>query len=144
MSPVRLDRAAPPWARSSWVVLLCAVALGILGMHGLVSGAGGPEAGHGHHPAPAIVTQADDAAPASESAGSPAVGDNDPHPPAGDAGMLALCLMVLTPVVAVGLWLRAKSRAAGWRLRRLIVRAVTAAVDVPPHPPNRQLTVLRI
>ena len=66
-----------------------------------------------------------------------------PHAP---ALLLALCLMMLTPGLALGLWLLAiAARGGGWRLPRL-VPWVVAALDVAGLPPpfERQLTVLRI
>ena len=70
----------------------------------------------------------------------------DEAPPADDGGLLALCLMMLTPGLALGLWLLAiAARGGGWRLPRL-VPWVVAALDVAGLPPpfERQLTVLRI
>lgn len=54
--------------------------------------------------------------------------------------------MMLTPGLALGLWLLAiAARGGGWRLPRL-VPWVVAALDVAGLPPpfERQLTVLRI
>ena len=141
MSLAPFDRSASVGSRVAWVVLLCAVAVGIVGMHGLVSSADSAESA-GHH-----VTQAVDLAP--EAAGSHAASpDAGPvgheEPPTQESGLLALCLMVLVPAVAVGLLLLARSRGGVRRLRRLLVRvAVAADVAVPP-PPFRRFTVLRI
>jgi hypothetical protein len=140
MSLAQLDRSASVGSRITWAVLLCAVAVGIVGMHGLVSGADFPESA-GHH-----VTQAIDLAP--EAAGSHAatqdagpVGDEGPTH---ESGLLALCLMVLVPAVAVGLLLLARSRVGVRHLRRLPARAVLATDVAVPPPPFRRLTVLRI
>lgn len=124
------------------VVLLCAVALGIVGMHGLASG---PDSGGhvGHHAAPAMMMTTDTAAGV---VASPGVAAGDEAPPADDGGLLALCLMVLTPGLALGLWMFATvARNGGWRLPRLVSRAI-AALDVTGLPPpfERQLTVLLI
>lgn len=118
------------------VVLLCAVALGIVGMHGLGSG---PDSGDhvGHHAAPTMIMATDTTV---------GVVAGDEAPPADDGGLLALCLMVLTPGLVLGLWLLATAaRGGGWRLPRLVTWAV-AALDVAGLPPpfERQLTVLRI
>jgi len=123
------------------VVLLCAVALGIVGMHGLASG---PDSGEhvGHHAA-AIMMTTDTTVGVVASHGVVA---GDEAPPADDGGLLALCLMMLTPGLALGLWLLAiAARGGGWRLPRL-VPWVVAALDVAGLPPpfERQLTVLRI
>lgn len=122
-------------------VLLCAVALGIVGMHGLASG---PDSGEhvGHHAAAMMMTT-DTTAGVVASHGVVA---GDEAPPADDGGLLALCLMMLTPGLALGLWLLAiAARGGGWRLPRL-VPWVVAALDVAGLPPpfERQLTVLRI
>ena len=66
-------------------------------------------------------------APVSATPDSPTVSD-DPSP--GEGGLLTLCLMVLVPAVAVGLWLLVRSRVGGWRLRRepaLAMRALGLA-----------------
>lgn len=123
------------------VVLLCAVALGIVGMHGLASG---PDSGEhvGHHAAPTLMMTSDTTVGVVASG----VAAGDEAPPADDGGLLALCLMVLTPGLALGLWLLATAaRGGGWRLPRLVPRVV-AALDVAGLPPpfERQLTVLRI
>lgn len=92
----------------------------------------------GHH-----VVQAVDMAPASATPDSPAASEDSSS--GEDAGLLTLCLMVLVPAVAVGLWLLVRSRVGGWRLRRepvLVMRASELAV--PPQPLWRQLSVLRI
>nr|WP_223394046.1 DUF6153 family protein [Nocardioides rotundus] len=124
------------------VVLLCAVALGIVGMHGLASGPDSAE--HvGHHAAPAMMMTTDTTVGVVASHGVVA---GDEAPPADDGGLLALCLMVLTPGLALGLWIFATAaRGGGWRLPRL-VPWVVAALDVAGLPPpfERQLTVLRI
>lgn len=138
------DRTFPGAVRTRLplVVLLCAVALGIVGMHGLASG---PDSGEhvGHHAAPTIMMTTDTAAGV---VASPGVAAGDEAPPADDGGLLALCLMMLTPGLALGLWLLAiAARGGGWRLPRL-VPWVVAALDVAGLPPpfERQLTVLRI
>lgn len=124
------------------VVLLCAVALGIVGMHGLASGSDSGE--HvGHHAAPTMMMTTDTTVGVVASLGVVAA---DEAPPVNDGGLLALCLMVLTPGLALGLWLLATAaRGGGWRLPRL-VPWVVAALDVAGLPPpfERQLTVLRI
>lgn len=137
MSLAELDRSASLGSRLGWVVLLCAVALGIVGMHGLVSSTDGPEPA-GHH-----VAQAVDVAPVPASPGTAEAADDTS--PAVQSGLLALCVMMLVPGAALALWLLVRSRAAGWRLRRVVVRTLLAAdVATPPQPFWRQLTVLRI
>ena len=119
-----------------WSVLLCAVAVGIVGMHGLIQG-GGASQSMGHH-----VVQAVDMVPAPATPDSPAVNDSSPSE---DAGLLTLCLMVLVPAVAAGLWLLVRSRVGGWRLRREPVLAIRALeLAVPRQPLWRQWSVLRI
>jgi hypothetical protein len=105
-------------------------------MHGLAQG-GHTAPAAGHH-----VAQAVDMVPAAATPDSPAVNDSSPSE---DAGLLTLCLMVLVPAVAVGLWLLVRSRVGGWRLRREPVLAMRALeLAVPPQPLWRQLRVLRI
>ena len=137
------DRTFPGAVRTRLplVVLLCAVALGIVGMHGLASG---PDSGEhvGHHAAPTIIMTTDTTVGVVASLGVVA---GDEAPPADDGGLLALCLMMLTPGLALGLWLLAiAARGGGWRLLRLMTGV--AALDVAGLPPpfERQLTVLRI
>lgn len=121
-----------------WSILLCAVALGIVGMHGLTQG-GEASQPVGHH-----VVQAVDLDPASATPDSPAAVSDDSSP-GENAGLLTLCLMVMVPAVAVGLWLLVRSRVGGWRLRRAPVLAMRALeLAVPPQPLWRQLSVLRI
>lgn len=137
MSLARLDWSTSVRSRIVWSFLLCAVALGIVGMHGLTQG-GETSQSIGHH-----VAQAVDMVPASAEPDSPAV-SNDSIP-SQDAGLLTLCLMVLSPAVAVGLWLLGTSRVGGWRPRRVLCRALVATdVAVPPPPLWRRATVLRI
>ena len=138
------DRTFPGAVRTRLplVVLLCAVALGIVGMHGLASG---PDSGEhvGHHAAPTIIMTTDTTVGVVASLGVVA---GDEAPPADDGGLLALCLMMLTPGLALGLWLLAiAARGGGWRLLRLM-SGVVDALDVAGLPPpfERQLTVLRI
>ncbi len=126
------DRTFPGAVRTRLplVVLLCAVALGIVGMHGLASG---PDSGEhvGHHAAPTIMMTTDTAAGV---VASPGVAAGDEAPPADDGGLLALCLMVLTPGLALGLWMFATAaRNGGWRLPRLVPWAI-AALDVTGLP----------
>lgn len=120
-----------------WSFLLAAVAVGILGMHGLTQDrAGSPPTGH-------HVAQGLDIAPVSETPHSP--GASEDSSPDGDAGLLTLCVMVLVPAVAVGLWLLLRSRGGGWRLPRRPVPAMRGLeLAVPPQPLWRQLSVLRI
>ncbi|WP_343997129.1 hypothetical protein [Nocardioides furvisabuli] len=111
-------------------------------MHGLASG---PESGEhvGHHAAPTIMMTTDTT---SGVVASPGVVAGNEAPPADDAGLVALCLMVLTPGLALGLWLlAAAARGGGWRLPRPLPWVVSA-LDVAGLPPpfERQLTVLRI
>lgn len=121
-----------------WSFLLCAVAVGIVGMHGLTQG-GDASQPMGHH-----VVQAVDMAPASATPDSPVAGSDD-SPRGEDAGLLTLCLMVLVPAVAVGLWLLVRSRVGGWRLRRVPALAIRVLeLVVLPQPLWRQLSVLRI
>lgn len=136
MSLARLEWSTSVRSRIMWSFLLCAVALGIVGMHGLTPG-GGASQSMGHH-----VAQAVDMVPASTTPDSPAVNDSSPSE---HAGLLTLCLMVLIPVVAVGLLLLVGSRVGGWHLRRQPVLAMLASeLAVPPRPLWRQLGVLRI
>jgi hypothetical protein len=134
------DRTFPGAVRTRLplVVLLGAVAIGIVGMHGLASGQ------HvGQHAAPTIMMITDTAAGV---VASPGVAAGDEAPPADDGGLLALCLMVLTPGLALGWWMFATAaRNGGWRLPRLVPRAI-AALDGTGLPPpfERELTVLRI
>lgn len=137
MSLAELDRSASVGSRIAWVVLLCAVAVGIVGMHGLVSGADSSESA-GHH-----VAQALDVTPEAAPLGAAPVGGEHSSPTHG-SGLLALCLMVLVPAVAVGLLLLARSRVGVRHLRRLLARAVLATDIAVPPPPFRRLTVLRI
>ena len=121
-----------------WSFLLCAVTLGIVGMHGLMQG-GDASQPMGHH-----VVQAVDMAPASATPDSP-VAVSDDSPPGENASLLTLCLMVVVPAVAVGLWMLVRARVGGRRLRRepvLAMRALDSAV--PLQPLWRQLGVLRI
>lgn len=141
------DRDRPGAVRSRFplVSLLCAVALGIIGMHGL--GSADPGVPVGHHAAPTFTTTADTTGSGDASLGAVA-GDETPpaDDPADDVGLLALCLMVLTPGLALGSWLVSTSALGGtWRLPRPVARIV-AAVDTAglPPPRARQLTVLRI
>ena len=111
-------------------------------MHGLGFG---PDSGEhvGHHAAPTIIMTTDITVGVVASLGVVA---GDEAPPADDGGLLALCLMVLTPGLALGFWLLATAaRGRGWRLPRLVTRVV-AALDAAMLPPpfERQLTVLRI
>jgi hypothetical protein len=121
-----------------WSFLLSAVALGIVGMHGLTQG-GDASQPMGHH-----VVQAVDTVPAPVTPDSPAAVSDD-SPPDESAGLSTLCLMVLVPAVAVGLWMLVSSRVGGWRPRRVPVLAMRALeLVVPPQPLWRQLSVLRI
>ena len=142
MTPAERNCSGAVRTRPPLVVLLCAVALGIVGMHGLGFG---PDSGEhvGHHTAPTIIMTTDTTVGVVASLGVVA---GDEAAPADDGGLLALCLMVLTPGLALGLWLLATAaRGGGWRLPRLVTRVV-AALDVAGLPPpfERQLTVLRI
>jgi hypothetical protein len=137
MSLAHLDWSTSVRSRIVWSILLCAVALGIVGMHGLTQG-GEASQPMGHH-----MVQVVDMAPAATTSGSPAVSDDSS--PGADAGLLTLCLMVLVPAVAVGLWVLMRLRVGGWRLRRAPVLAMRAlGLAVPPQPLWRQLSVLRI
>jgi hypothetical protein len=140
MTPADLDRSGSVASRLPLVILLCAIAVGIVGMHGL--GPGPESAGHVGHHAGQVLTVSPDVTLGVVAPDGAVVGDDaPPH----DAGVLALCLMVLTPCLALGLWLLVAARAGGWRLPRCLSRAV-AAVDVAVLPPpfQRQLSVLRI
>ena len=138
MSLARLDWSTSVRSRIVWSFLLSAVALGIVGMHGLTQ-SGDPSEPMGHH-----VVQAVDMAPASATPDSPAVSPDD-SPPGENAGLLTLCLMVLVPAIAVGLWLLVRARVGGWRLRRVPALAVRVMeLVVPPQPLWRRLSVLRI
>lgn len=136
------DRSGAVTSRLLLVIVLCAVALGIVGMHGLGSSPNSAE--HvGPHAAPAAALTADNTVGVDASLGAAA---GDEAPLADDAGQPALCLMVLTPGLARGLWLLDAAALGGtWRLPRSVDRAA-AAVEVAslPAPFRRQLTVLRI
>ncbi len=124
-------------SRLSLVMLLCAITVGIVGMHGLVPGAGSAEhVGHAiSHPVEALR------------GGEVSEGDrvSDATPPVDDAGILAMCLMVLTPGLALGVWLVATTRTRGWGHRPLLARVVAAAdLAALPPPSARQRTILRI
>lgn len=123
--------------------MLCAVALGIVGMHGLIAAPGSGEP-VGHH-AGSVVAVATDAA-ASDGPSSGTHTRSDEAPPAEAGGLLALCLTVLTPVVAVGLWLAATGRLGSGRRVPRMVPQLAAAVEtaVLPPPFAQRLTVLRI
>jgi hypothetical protein len=140
MTPADLDRSGSVASRLLLVSLLCAVALGIVGMHGLGSGPESPvhlghHAGQAHTLAPDLTVGA--------AASSGVVGDE--APPANDSGVLALCLMVLTSGFVLAVWLLAAARAGGWRLPRWSTQT-KAALDVAVLPPpfRRQLVALRI
>lgn len=138
MTLADLDRSGTEPSRLPLVLLLCAIALGIVGMHGLASE---PDSA-GHH-STQVVTVSSDHTHVGHSMTGAAVAEEAPEE--ADTGILALCLMVLTPGLALGLWLLGTFRGAGWRLPRLVAR-VSAAVDVAVLPPpyQRRLTVLRI
>lgn len=137
-------RSGAVTSRLPLVMFLWAVALGVIGMHGLGSG---PVSGEyvGHHAAPTVSMSADTTVSGDASLGTVA---GDEVPPADDAGLLALCLMVLTPglALALGVWLLATAALGGtWRLPRLLARVVAAVDTAVLAPPlGRQLTVLRI
>lgn len=161
MSLAAFDRSASVGSRITWVVLLCAVALGIVGMHGLVGGADSSQSA-GHHLTQSIAlapvidlaleaatSHAASADAATADAASPVAGTHDTGPaeddaPAHGAGLLALCLMVLAPAVTVALFLLARSRVGVRHVRRVLVRAGVAADVAVPKPPFRRLSVLRI
>lgn len=137
MSLARLDWSTSVRSRFAWAFLLCAVALGIVGMHGLVQG-GDTAPSVGHH-----VSQTVDLVAAADAPDVPVISDDSS--PRENPGLLTLCLMVLAPAVAVGLWLLVRSRLGGWQPPRVVVRAVVATnVAVPPPPLWRRATVLRI
>lgn len=134
MSAAPLAFSTPVKLRFAWVILLCAVLLGLLGMHGLTQSDGADRA-VGHH-----VGQTMNVAPMTEAPAGP----ND-YSSEDASSLLTLCLMVLIPVVAVGLLLLVGSRVGGWHLRRQPVLAMLASeLAVPPQPLWRQLGVLRI
>lgn len=134
MSLARLDWSASVRSRIVWSFLLCAVALGLVGMHGLSHGGASLQPA-GHH-----VVQAVDVALA-----TPDVAVSDDAPPSEDAGPLALCLMMLVPAVAVGLWLHVGPRVSGWLPRRGLRLAMrTSELAQSVQPVWRQLSVLRI
>lgn len=138
MPLARLDPATSVRSRIVWAVMLCAVTLGILGMHGLAQ-TGDAQQPVGHH-----VVQVVDLDSASATPGSPTTVSDDSSP-GETAGLMTTCLMVLVPAVAVGLWILGRSRVGGWRLRRqpaLAIRALLLAV--PPQPLWRNLSVLRV
>lgn len=134
MSAAPLACSTPVKLRFAWVILLCAVLLGLLGMHGLMQSVDADRA-VGHH-----VGQTASVVPMTEAP----VGLND-YSSEDASSLLMLCLMVLVSAVAVGLWLLVRSRVGGWRLRRAPVLAMRALeLVVPPRPLWRQLSVLRI
>lgn len=123
-------------SRLCFATLLCALALGIFGMHGLLSVAGSSD--HpGHH-----VSQTTSAGATVEVVGG--VVEARKAPPVHHSDALMLCVMILTSGIAAGLWLYAKGRAA-WRLPRILTGAIRMAVVLKPLSVSvRQLTVLRI
>lgn len=143
MTPADRDRSRAVTSRLVRVVMLCAVALGIVGMHGLVAAPGSGEP-VGHHAGSAVAVAADAAASDGPSSGTRA--GSGEAPPADPGGLLALCLTVLTPVVALGLWLVATGRLGSGRRVPRMVPQLAAAVEtaVLPPPFAQRLTVLRI
>lgn len=138
MSLARIDWSMSVRSRIVWSFLLCAVALGIVGMHGLTQGADASQP-MGHH-----VVRAVETAPTSATPDSPAA-VSDKSSPGQNARLLTLCLMVLVPAIAVGLWLLVRSRVGGWRMRRVPAIAVRMTeLVVPAQPLWRRLSVLRI
>ena len=142
MTLAERDRPGAVMSRLPLVILLCALALGIIGMHGL-----GPDPGSGedigHHGAPSLALTAD-TAPGPDASQVALAGDE--APPADDAGLLALCLMVLATGVALGPWLLASAARRSWRLPRVLARVGTepgTAVWLPP-PYDGRPVVLRI
>jgi hypothetical protein len=140
MTPADLDRSGSVASRLLLVSLLCAVALGIVGMHGLGSGPESPV--HLGHHAGQAHTLAPDLTVGTAASSGVVVGDE--APPADDSGVLALCLMVLTSGFVLGIWLLT-ARVGGWRLPRWSTQT-TGALDVAVLPPpfRRQLVALRI
>jgi hypothetical protein len=134
MSIARLDSSRTVSPRPVWALLLCTLALGIVGMCGLVqSGDAAPAVGH-------HVSQTVDMADPTGTTAATADFEDDES-----SGLLTLCLMVLVPTFAVGMWLLLRSRVGGWRLRREPVLAMRALkLAVPPQPLWRQLSVLRL
>lgn len=125
-------------ARLSFATILCAVVLGIFGMHGLVSVVGTPE--HPGHDVSHVV-----AAGSTVEAIGDAVEVEETPPAHHHPAILMLCLMILTPGIAVGLWLYVKGRTTCWRLSRTVKDVSTMAFLLKPLSlPLRQLTVLRI
>lgn len=135
MSLARLDWSASVRSRIAWLFLLCAVALGIVGMHGLT------QAGDTAHPIGHHITATVDVGPAAPNPDSRVISD-DPSP-GENPGLLTLCLMVLAPAGAVALWLLVRARVGGWRACRVLLGRV-AATHVAVPPPLRRTTVLRI
>jgi hypothetical protein len=139
MHDVDVGRRRRVTPRLPLAALLCAVALGIVGMHGLVSSPGTGEA-VAHHAAGSSVASAD----ATAATGGATSEDGDTQEQG--AGALALCLMMLAPAMALALtWLVGARHARGWRVPALgagLAAAVRACV--PDPPPWRRLSVLRI
>ncbi len=123
-------------------VLLCAAALGIIAVHGLGSGPA-PDGHAGHHATPGIVMTVD-----STEGGTVPYDDaiRGEAPPTDDAGLLALCLMMLAPGLTMGLWWAARAaRERAWRLPPRMARVVTVIDEAALPPPfARRLSVLRI
>ncbi len=142
------DGSGAVTSRLLLVILLCAVALGIVGMHGLGSSPFSPV--HvGPHALPAAVLTADHSADVDNTVGvesSRGTTAGDEAPLADDAESNTLCLTVPTPGLARVLWLLDAAALGGpWNLPPSVDRAA-ASVDVTPLPApfRRQLTVLRI
>ena len=124
------------------LAIVCAVAFGIVGMHGL--GSATASGGHvGHHPGAAIIATMDTAADGVGSVGARA---GDLVPPAEDAGLLALCLLMLAPSLALVLRPLTTAARRASRCRPPARTRVVAALDVAVLPPpfERRLSVLRI
>lgn len=137
MTPVRLDWSTSVRSRFAWPFLLCAIALGIVGMCGPAQCCDTAQAA-GHH-----VTQAVDMVPTAATPDSPSIPSDSS--PGESPGLLTLCLMMLAPAIAVGVWLLARSRVIGWRPRRVLLGAVVVKdVAVLPPPLWQRATVLRI
>lgn len=139
MSPARLYWSTSVASRSACIFLLCAVALGIVGMHGLAQG-GDTEKPLGHH-----FTQTVDVVSTAPTPYTPSASSDSSPGEGGNSGLFTLCLMVLAPAVAVGLWLLVRSRVGGWRPRRMLVRdEVPTDIAIPPPSLWQRATVLRI
>lgn len=134
------DLPRPGGARFPLAALLCAVVLGIVGMHGLGPAAAEHPGYPGHHAGTVSLT-----AQAPQPADADTWDEQTRGAPAADAGVLALCLMVLGTGLGIALLLLVGGgRGGAWQVRRLVDRVVAAVAQTVLPPPGRpRSTVLR-